>query len=730
MDVIAPQDEVLVEQLAAGLQAGPQAAADALKAIVEEARRRAACGDFPPIRALADRADDAVEQVKAQTGLPDEPSASLAMLAQQTFAVLALVGDSNGRRDSGAYRASLVHAERLDAMTGGVLRLVDLVNLIGEAANQRGSESANQQIGKSANRRTGESANQQIGKSANRRIGESANQQIGESANRRIGESANRQKGGRAQGDTPGIAGAATTIALGNVASRVLGLVRETVIADLFGATGLVSAFDVAGRVPRMLFDLLVDGLVSSALVPVFSELAERDRAELWRVASIMLSAATLVMSAGALLLELFAPQVAWLMSGGFEPDLLAYTAQLMRITTPAVVFLSLSGITTGLLYALKRFTLPAFTAAIFNASIVISALILTGLLGWGIESLALGLLLGSAMQVVLQLPGLRGARLRFSLDWDHPGLRRIARLYTPVVLGLVVSQVGIVIDRNLASRTGEQSIAWMRYATTLVQFPLGLVSAAIALAILPTLSRLASPARHASLDDFMDTLAAGLKMVLVLMLPAVAGLFALAGPVVALVFQHGDFTALDTQQTALALRIYLLGTTFAAIDLPLVFAFYARQNTLTPALVGVLGVGLYLAAALAPTAFRALRMTDLVLANSVQLAGHALVMLWLTGRVGSLRERGLEGVTLKALAASLVMGGAAFVSAHWLAAWLPGHGLLSEAGVVGGAGLVGFGVYGALVTLLRVEEAGKFLDLAKVRTLRKVTSEAPPTPD
>jgi len=442
--------------------------------------------------------------------------------------------------------------------------------------------------------------------------------------------------------NTPGIAGAATVIALGNVASRVLGLVRETVIADLFGATGLVSAFDVAGRVPRMLFDLLIDGLVSSALVPVFSELAERDRDELWRVASIMLSLATLVMSAAALLLELFALPVARVMAGGFEADLLEYTAQLMRITAPAVVFLSLAGITTGLLYALKRFTLPAFTAAAFNASIVVVAMVLTGVFGWGVESLALGLLIGSAMQVALQVPGLRGARLRFSLDWRHPELRRILRLYMPVVLGLVVSQVGIIIDRNLASRTGEQSIAWMRYATTLVQFPLGLVSVAIAMAILPTLSRQASSPQHASREAFMNTLATGLKMVLVLILPAVVGLFVLAEPVVALVFEHGDFTAFDTGQTALALRIYLLGTTFAAVDLPLVYAFYARKNTLTPALVGVLGVGLYLVAALIPAFLRELRMTDLVLANSVQLTGHALVMLWLIHhRVGSLSPSG-----------------------------------------------------------------------------------------
>ena len=167
-----------------------------------------------------------------------------------------------------------------------------------------------------------------------------------------------------------GMAHAATLIAMGNIFSRLLGLLRETVIASLFGATGLVSAFRVAQIIPIMVYDLLVGGMVSSAFVPVFSEQAEKDRAELWHIASLLLSLVVVVLAVVVLLIELAAPQVAYLMASGFDDALLAETTWLIRITTPAVFFLSLAGIFTGLLHALKRFTLPAFTASIFNATI------------------------------------------------------------------------------------------------------------------------------------------------------------------------------------------------------------------------------------------------------------------------------------------------------------------------------------------------------------------------
>ncbi len=502
------------------------------------------------------------------------------------------------------------------------------------------------------------------------------------------------------------MARAAMLIAGGNIASRILGLVREVVIANLFGATGLVSAFRIAQILPTMLYDLLIGGMVSSALVPVFSAQAEKDRAALWHLVSLILSLAVVVLAVVVLIIELAAPQIALLLAGGFQefnPDLLPVTVYLMRITTPALFFLSLSGIITGLLHALKRFALPAFTASVFNAAIVITALVGVQIFGWGIEALAFGLLLGAFLQVLLQLPGLHDARLRFVIDLHHPALRRIGKLYLPVILGLVISQVAIVIDRNFATYTGERSVAWMQFATTLIQFPLGLVSAAVSLAILPTLSRLAVTAD--GLDEFMTTLATGLRLVLILIIPATVALFLLAEPVIALLFEHGDFTPFDTQQTVIALRLYLFGLTFAAIDQPLIFAFYARQNTLTPALVGLLGVGFYLAAALLPTLVRPLQMTDLVLANSIQLTGHALVMLWLVNRLAPLRGRGLGPTIVKALLASGLMAAGLGLLLPWLTGSLLRQGFLAEALLVGSLSLVGGTIYLLALILLKAEE-------------------------
>jgi putative peptidoglycan lipid II flippase len=275
--------------------------------------------------------------------------------------------------------------------------------------------------------------------------------------------------------------------------------------------------------------------------------------------------------------------------------------------------------------------------------------------------------------------------------------------LYVPVALGLVISQVGIAIDRNLASRTGEQSIAWMQNATTLVQFPLGLVAVAVSTAVLPSLSRLAS---SAEMVRFRRTLGMGLRIVMLLVVPAAVGLLVTATPVIALVFEHGAFGSYDTLHTAQALRLYLIGLPFAAIDQLLIFAFYARKDTRTPVMVGVLGVLIYLAVAI--TLLVPMGMLGLVLANSVQLSAHALVMLYLAHRTfDGLRGQGLGRTWIKVILASLVTGAVVFASVPYLgklAAWSPTWGELL---VVAGAALFGVLTYGVMIWILRVEDVG-----------------------
>lgn len=507
-----------------------------------------------------------------------------------------------------------------------------------------------------------------------------------------------------------GLVSAAVIIAAGNIASRVLGLAREMVIAYLFGATGLVSVFRVAATIIQTLYDFLVGGMVSAALVPVFSDYATR-RDELWRVASIVINALAIFLALAVLVLEIFAPQLVWILGSGYDAELQRAAVEMLRLVLPAVFFLGMSGVVTGLLYALKRFTLPAFTTAAYNAGIVLVALALTPL--FGITSLIIGILVGAALQVVLQLPALRDARYHFTIDFTHPALRRILKLYAPVVAGLSISVIAVAIDRNLASHTGAQSLAWMQNATVLVQLPLGLVATAVSFAILPELSRQeAGGGRqsnlHSPISNFQSTLAFGIKLVLLLILPATIGLFILARPIVALLFERGAFTPNDTTMTARALQFYLLGLPFAAIDQPLVFAFYARKNTLLPNLVQFFAVAIYLIVALA--LMRPFGFLGLVIANSAMLTGHALVMLALTrARLGGLGGQGVLALTIKVLVASSVMSAVAFFAAQMFDAVL---WQVLVAIVAGGV------VYIALLYLLRVHEAERVwhIILARVR--------------
>ncbi|GAB4473188.1 MAG: murein biosynthesis integral membrane protein MurJ [Anaerolineae bacterium] len=504
--------------------------------------------------------------------------------------------------------------------------------------------------------------------------------------------------------ETVQIARAASMISLGNIASRVLGLVREIVKSYFFGAGGAVDAFNVATSVPTMVSDLLAGGMVNSALVPVFSEYAHDRRDELWGLAAALLNLIAVLLIALIIIGELFAPQIAFVMSSGSSPAVLALTAFLLRITIPAVLFLNLAAVLSGLLYALKRFTLPAFMAAVFNASMVLVTLLYHGRMG--IAAMAIGLLIGAVAQMLLLLPGLRDARLVFTPTLWHPGLRQIILLFLPIALGVSVDVlISRPISYTLASQTGEGGISWMNYATYLMQLPHGLVATAISFAILPTLSvHAAAMRRGGDSQPFRVTLARGMRLVIVLIIPAAVGLFILAKPVIALIYQHGDFTALDTRMTSLALQIYLLGLPFAALDLLLVFSFYALKDTLTPSLIGVAAIAVYLLTAV--LLLPRLGLFSLMAADSIKHLLHMVTSaVLLARRVGGLRQHGLPRTLGVTLAASAVMGAAAAASLYLLA-HLPGMpGGLAEVLAVVVPGVVGAAIYLGLMFWLRVEE-------------------------
>lgn len=515
------------------------------------------------------------------------------------------------------------------------------------------------------------------------------------------------------------IAKAAVVLMAGTILSRVVGVGRESTISHLFGVGSDVDAYTIANQVVTIIYDLLISGSISAALVPVLSEYAQReeDRAEFGKILSIVMTVSLLFLVIAVGVLELFAKPLADFMSD--QPN--AKTQQLALLMTqwvlPGVIFMGLSGVVMAAHYALNRFVYPAFTSTVFNLAIILCAFALTGPFGLGVKSLAIGLVVGSIAMLALQLPGLRDIRLRPSLDINHPAMRKILKLYAPVAASVVLSSAALVVDRHLASATGEGNISAMRYATTLVQFGLGLVSAAISLASLPSLS---SHFINGDSEAYKRTLASGLRLITALVLPAAAAIFALAVPLVGFIFQGGAFTATDRDFTAHVLLFYVIGLPFSAVDQVLIFAFYARKNTLTPVLVGAAGVGVYLL-----VAFNLLNwgVVGLVLANSIQLTFHALVtgaLLFRTLRSeGGLRGYGIGETILKAGGAALAMAAMCWLSWELIAQYVPSTNIVTRGILLGIPVTLGLALYIALAWFLRLPELAMVIGRVRSRLRR-----------
>ncbi len=516
------------------------------------------------------------------------------------------------------------------------------------------------------------------------------------------------------------IASAAMMIGAGVITSRVLGLVREQVIAALFGSTGATSAFRTATRITTGFYDLLLSGATTSALVPVFSDYAGAGKsADLSRIASTFVNLAVVALGAVVGLLVLAAPAAVGLL--GADPEQFDLAVGLTRVALPSVILLGTSSILTAVLYARQSFRLPAFAPAVYNAGIIVSAVALA--LPFGIYGLAFGLAAGAAIQIVVQLPAWRGLRYLPVIDLAHPGVRLVLRLYLPVFLGLIASYGVVMLDTNLAWRTGPESVADMAFATTLIQFPIGLVGAAASLAILPSLSRLASSTNPADRDSFVPTLVQGLKMVLLLIVPVSAALVVLREPVVALLFQRLAFDSEATRRTALALLAYSPQLPFVVVDQLLIVAFYALKETRPPVLVGVAGAALYVVVALALVA--PLGMPGLALANAVQNSMHAVVLfVLLCVRYPGLANARLGGFVARIIVCALAAAGAVAAAANFLTGSLDGPSSLERLLAITAAAAIGVGAYAICLMALRVSEASQIPGL-----LRRSSRETPGSP-
>ena len=520
-----------------------------------------------------------------------------------------------------------------------------------------------------------------------------------------------------------GVAKATGVLVLGNIASRALGMAREVAVTGLFGASRATDAFYVATLVPRTIYDLLIGGQLNGAIIPVLSEVVTKEgQKALWQLVSVLLSLVTVILAALTLILVTFAPQVVGLVGSGYDAPTQLLAAELLRLTAPALIFMGLFALLSGALYALRAFTLPAMAGAVFNGCIVLGMILLApplqvvasmnngvvtlmpGRPADAIRAAALGWLIGSVAQMVSQLPGLRGARLRFTLNWYHPAIRQIARLYAPVMFSLIIDALVRFFSYNFASQTGEKSLSYMNWATTLIQFPQGLVATAISIAILPTLARQSVLISRDGDRPFKDTLGLGLRLAITLILPAAVGLFVLATPIVRLLFEHGAFLPEDTIITAHALRLYLIGLPFAAIDLLLVYAFYAQQDTLTPALIGLVSLVIYMVVALVllPT----YGLYALMLADSAKHLAHSSISAFiLSRRMRGLGSQRLPLTVAKAGFAALIMGVVGILVEPTLERIIGTTGLLREAVLVGVSGALSVAIFLVMAAVLRLEE-------------------------
>jgi putative peptidoglycan lipid II flippase len=507
-----------------------------------------------------------------------------------------------------------------------------------------------------------------------------------------------------------GVIGAATFL------SRVLGFVRDMVVARAFGASHVADAFYVAYRIPSLLRELFAEGSMSAAFVPVFTHtLTTEPREEARRLARAAFSLILVVVAVVTVLGIAMAPWIVEVIAPGFadDPGKAALTTDLTRIMFPYLLWVSLAAVAMGMLNSLRAFAAPALSPALFNLCIIASVFLLAPLLEEPVTAVAWGVCIGGLAQVLVQIPSLR--RLGMGLGWlwrpAHPGLKRMGVLLVPTLVGLSVSQVNIFINTLLASYLARGSVTYLYYAMRLVQFPLGVFGVALSSALLPTMS---THAAKQDLGALRETLSFGLRLILFITIPAMVGLIALRTPIIHVLFEHGRFVADDTAGTAAALLGYTVGLwAFAGVRV-VVPVFYARQDTKTPVVVAALSV-------LANIGFSLLLMgplahAGLALATAIASAVNFVALLVvLRRRLGPFGGRRVVRSAGLAVLASVPVAAIGW-TVSGLAIWEQPDAWLAKIALIAAAISASVAGYALLHAVWKTEEAAAVWDLLRRR--------------
>jgi putative peptidoglycan lipid II flippase len=453
------------------------------------------------------------------------------------------------------------------------------------------------------------------------------------------------------------IARSAGIIGFATLCSRLLGFVRDIVIARLFGVYVYAQAFVIAFKIPNLFRDLVGEGATNAAFVPVFSEYTVRhSKEEFWELANVVLNLLLVILMSITILGIIFSPLIVRLIAPGFvtSPEKLDATIRLNRIIFPYILLISLAAYSMGILNSLKHFAVPAFSPCLLNISIIVFAL----LFGEGIKGLALGVLVGGVLQLAVQIPVLykKGFRLELFRCFKHPAAKTIGKLMLPRLASSSIYQLNNFVDSifgSLAWIVGEGGVAVLYFSYRLIQFPLGVFSTALSQAILPTFS---TQALEDNRDRLKQTLSWGLRAVFFVMLPASFGFMVLARPIVSTLFEGGRFNVYATDATANALLFYSIGLFAYGATKIAQSCFFSLKDTVTPTKIA--GLTLVMNIILNAILMFPLKIAGLALATSISgIITFVILVSLLKMKLGDFKVKEIIISFIRISAACVCMG-------------------------------------------------------------------------